>query len=89
MSSSSGTTINYTQEQISCVCETLLQSNDTNRLTRFLYSISNNPQISSNETVLRSRALIAFQRGNFKELYQILQSYNFDSAHHQKLQLLW
>ena len=38
---------------------------------------------------MRARAAVAFQNGNFKELYNILESRTFDTAYHHQLQEMW
>jgi hypothetical protein len=42
-----------------------------------------------NESVLKAKAVVAFHRGNFKELYKIMESNNFSPHNHPKLQALW
>ncbi|XP_015783735.1 protein sine oculis [Tetranychus urticae] len=78
-----------TNDQITCVCEALLQAKKIDKLTHFLWSIQDSPQIHYNETVLRSSAQVAFNRGNYKELYNILETHHFDKRYHQELQSLW
>ncbi|XP_013785875.1 homeobox protein six1-like [Limulus polyphemus] len=79
----------FTQEQVACVCEVLQQSGNIDRLGRFLWSLPACEHLHKNESVLKARALVAFHRGNFKELYHILESHNFSPAAHPKLQTLW
>ncbi len=59
------------------------------RLARFLWTLPSDESLQSNETVLRARAAVSYHRGNFKEVYTILQSYSFNSAFHPELQDLW
>ncbi|EPY80333.1 hypothetical protein CB1_000843003 [Camelus ferus] len=42
-----------------------------------------------NESVLKAKAVVAFHRGNFRELYKILESHQFSPHNHAKLQQLW
>nr|QRF78317.1 Six1/2 [Euperipatoides kanangrensis]VDH80597.1 six1b [Euperipatoides kanangrensis] len=79
----------FTQEQVACVCEVLQQSGNIERLGRFLWSLPACEHLHKNESVLKAKALVAFHRGNFKELYKILESNNFSPASHPKLQALW
>ncbi|XP_067005300.1 homeobox protein SIX6 [Anabrus simplex] len=79
----------FSAEQVTCMCEALLQSNDVDRLERFLRSLSPQGLIRGNEAVLRARAVVAFNRGNYHELYAILESHPFDGRHHAKLQQMW
>ncbi|XP_013773264.1 homeobox protein six1b-like [Limulus polyphemus] len=79
----------FTQEQVACVCEVLQQSGNIDRLGRFLWSLPACEHLQKNESVLKARALVAFHRNNFKELYRILESHNFTPASHPKLQALW
>ncbi|XP_054713472.1 homeobox protein six1-like [Uloborus diversus] len=79
----------FTQEQVACVCEVLQQSGHIERLGRFLWSLPACEHLQKNESVLKAKSLVAFHRGNFKELYRILESHNFSPASHPKLQALW
>ncbi|KAG8182006.1 hypothetical protein JTE90_012028 [Oedothorax gibbosus] len=79
----------FTQEQVACVCEVLQQSGNIERLGRFLWSLPACEHLQKNESVLKAKSLVAFHRGNFKELYRILESHNFSPASHPKLQALW
>lgn len=79
----------FTQEQVACVCEVLQQSGNIERLGRFLWSLPACEHLQKNESVLKAKALVAFHRGNFKELYRILESHNFSASAHPKLQTLW
>ena len=46
--------------------------------------------IFQNEAVLRAKAIVAFHLGNFREMYQILESRKFTTKDsHIKLQTLW
>ena len=84
---------NFTPVQVARVCETLEESGDVERLARFLWSLPVNPQarevLNEHETVLRSRCLVAFHSGDFKELYRILENHKFTKTSHGKLQAIW
>ena len=82
-------TFGFTQEQVACVCEVLQQSGDVERLARFLWSLPALETLQKNESVLKAKALVAFHRGNFKDLYKILESHAFAPSAHPKLQALW
>nr|XP_057914509.1 homeobox protein SIX2a isoform X2 [Doryrhamphus excisus] len=45
--------------------------------------------LHKNESVLKAKAVVAFHRGNFRELYKILESHQFSAHNHPKLQQLW
>jgi len=81
--------IGFTQEQVACVCEVLQQSGNIERLARFLWSLPSCDILHKNESVLKAKALVHFHRGQFKELYRILESHNFSPTSHPKLQSLW
>ncbi|XP_057316353.1 homeobox protein SIX6-like [Hydractinia symbiolongicarpus] len=89
----SGGSLPFSAEQISKVCETLEECGDVDRLSRFLWSLPNNPEvrnlINSNETILRSRAVVAFHNSHFHELYYILEHFRFNKKSHSKLQAIW
>ena len=48
-------------------------------------------ELNKSESVLRARAILAFCRGNFGEMYSILENNNFSNKRgsHAKLQTLW
>ena len=79
----------FTQEQVACVCEVLQQGGNIERLARFLWSLPACEHLHKNESVLKAKSVVAFHRGNFKELYKILESHNFSPHNHGKLQALW
>ena len=77
----------FTQEQVACVCEVLQQSGNIERLARFLWSLPACDQLHKNESVLKAKAVVAFHRANFKELYKLLESNSFSPHNHPKLQV--
>lgn len=79
----------YTLEQVACLCEALQQARNLDRLARFLWSLPPGDLLRTDETVLRAQAAVAFHRENYKELYGILESHNFDSKYHNELQQMW
>ncbi|KZC10909.1 PREDICTED: homeobox protein SIX2 [Dufourea novaeangliae] len=85
-----GTSIgNYTPDQISCMCETLSQSQDIEKLTRLLWSLPPGELLRGDESVLMARAMVAFHRGAYHELYSILESHPFSPRRHEDLQQMW
>lgn len=81
--------LSFSPEQIACICETLQQSGDIDKLARFLWSLPPNELLRGQEAVLRARAVVAFYRCAFQELYAILESHNFDPKYHNELQRMW
>ncbi|XP_032676289.1 homeobox protein SIX2-like isoform X2 [Odontomachus brunneus] len=79
----------FTQEQVACVCEVLQQAGSVERLSRFLWSLPACTRLHRHESVLKAKAIVAFHRGQFKELYRILESHTFSPNNHPKLQALW
>ncbi|XP_067317129.1 homeobox protein SIX5 [Anolis sagrei] len=83
----------FSAEQVSCVCEALLQAGDPHRLARFLATLPaealSSPDSPAGESLAKARALLAFQRGAFEELYGLLQSRPFGPPHHAFLQDLY
>lgn len=79
----------FTQEQVACVCEVLQQSGQIERLGRFLWSLPQCDKLQLNESVLKAKAVVAFHRGHFKELYRLLENHPFAPQNHAKLQALW
>ncbi|XP_018118037.1 homeobox protein SIX2 isoform X2 [Xenopus laevis] len=82
-------TFGFTQEQVACVCEVLQQGGNIERLGRFLWSLPACDHLHKNESVLKAKAVVAFHRGNFRELYKILEGHQFSPHNHPKLQQLW
>lgn len=58
-------------------------------ILRLIFCFSSCEKLQKNESVLKARAVVAFHRGNFKELYKILESHQFSPHNHPKLQALW
>ena len=85
----SGLSFGFTQEQVACVCEVLQQGGNIERLARFLWSLPGCEHLHKNESVLKAKAVVAFHRGNFRELYKIIENNNFSEHNHPKLQQLW
>ncbi|KAL5008918.1 hypothetical protein ScPMuIL_014499 [Solemya velum] len=79
----------FTQEQVACVCEVLQQGGNIDRLARFLWSLPSCEHLHKNESVLKAKAVVAFHKGNFKELYRMVETNNFSPHNHPKMQALW
>uniref|UniRef100_A0A8C4QI55 Homeobox domain-containing protein n=1 Tax=Eptatretus burgeri TaxID=7764 RepID=A0A8C4QI55_EPTBU len=82
-------TLRFTPEQVVCVCETLQQSGHVERLARFLSALPRGPMLEESESVLRARALVAFHRSDYSDIYNILESRCFSPSSHSMLQQLW
>ncbi|XP_003799570.1 homeobox protein SIX5 [Otolemur garnettii] len=83
------TGLRFSPEQVACVCEALLQAGHAGRLSRFLGALPPAERLRGSDPVLRARALVAFQRGEYAELYRLLESRPFPVAHHAFLQDLY
>lgn len=82
--------LSFSTDQISCLCEALLQAGNVDRLWRFLSTIPLSSELlRGNETLLKAQAVVAFHREEFKELYAILESYAFHPSNHGFLQDLY
>uniref|UniRef100_A0A8C8RBT5 SIX homeobox 5 n=1 Tax=Pelusios castaneus TaxID=367368 RepID=A0A8C8RBT5_9SAUR len=81
----------FSAEQVSCVCEALLQAGDPGRLGRFLGSLPAGEAgaAGAGESLAKARALLAFHRGDFAELYRLVRSRPFAAPHHPFLQDLY
>lgn len=88
----------FTQDQVACVCEVLLQSGCIDRLSSFLRSVpslSTCPPSSylsmqhSMESVLKAQAAVAFHQGRFSDLYALIEGNVFSPRSHSLLQQLW
>ena len=84
--------LNFSAQQVAQVCEQLEESGDTDRLARFLWSLSVIPGsnlLTQHESIIRARAIVAFQQNNFRELYTLLENNKFTRDSHPKLQAMW
>uniref|UniRef100_A0A8C2ZWF1 SIX homeobox 5 n=1 Tax=Cyclopterus lumpus TaxID=8103 RepID=A0A8C2ZWF1_CYCLU len=82
--------LSFSTDQVSCLCEALLQAGNVDRLWRFLSTIPPSSELlRGNETMLKAQALVAFHREEFKELYALLESYDFHPSNHGFLQDLY
>ncbi|KAM7399273.1 hypothetical protein PAMP_018554 [Pampus punctatissimus] len=82
--------LSFSTDQVSCLCEALLQAGNVDRLWRFLSTIPPSSELlRGNETLLKAQALVAFHRDEFKELYSILDSHDFHPSNHGFLQDLY
>ena len=93
----------FTPGQIDCISDSLQQRRDYRMLEQFLQDYSSNDQPGSgstnittarntnlnSESVVRGMAAVAYENGNYRELYQIIESREFDAAHHEELQRIW
>ncbi|XP_058827299.1 homeobox protein six1-like [Topomyia yanbarensis] len=69
--------------------QVLQQAGNIERLGRFLWSLPQCDKLQLNESVLKAKAVVAFHRGNFKELYRLLEHHQYAPHNHAKLQALW
>lgn len=67
----------------------LQQAGNVDRLGRFLWSLPQCDKLQLNESVLKAKAVVAYSRGHYKELYRILEMHSFSPQNHPKLQALW
>ncbi|XP_061682400.1 homeobox protein SIX5 [Syngnathoides biaculeatus] len=82
--------VSFSTEQVSCLCEALLQAGNVDRLWRFLSTIHPSSELlRGNETLLKAQALVAFHKERFKELYALLESHDFQPCNHVFLQDLY
>lgn len=85
-------TFAFPVEQVANVCEKLEESGDIDRLARFLWSLTANPNIgelNKSEAVLRAQAIVNFHTGRYREMYSILEHNKFTKDSHGKLQAMW
>lgn len=83
-------TYGFRMEQVTCIIEVLINSREINKLAKFILSLPKQPaDISKSEVVLKARAMIFFHRGQFRELYELLENNNFSIENHPTMQNLW
>ena len=71
------------------VCENLINSGKLDRLERFLWAIPDREKHENSEIILVAHSYLAFQRGEFKRLYELLQRRPYSKKYHRQLQYLW
>lgn len=81
--------LSFSSEQVLCMCEALQQKNDIEKLTTFLWSLPPDDLTLNNESIIRARAVVAYHRNSFHELYALLESHCFAVTYHPDLQSLW
>jgi len=81
--------INYTIEQLDCVCDVLTQSQDFDTLAKFLWSLPINEIVNSSECVLKAKAHVALHQARYKDLYTLLETHDFNHEIHPLLQQMW
>ncbi|XP_037080030.1 homeobox protein SIX6-like [Pollicipes pollicipes] len=78
------------REQVDCLLKVSLERRDFRRLSAILGQVSMKEGAGgASQTVHRARVHAAFQRGDFKQVYQVLESQPFDAKYHSELQHLW
>ena len=81
----------FNEEQIDCIAGVLIKARDMDGIDKFLKSMTNTKITSTNtsEIVLLAKCELSFAKGNFKEVYKILETSSFDAGHHTHLQDMW
>ncbi|XP_043246551.1 homeobox protein SIX6-like [Amphibalanus amphitrite] len=77
------------REQVDCLLMVALQRQDFRRLEAILAHSPQKEGAAASQTIHRARVHAAFQRGDFKQVYQVLESQQFDAKYHTELQHLW
>ncbi|VDP69327.1 unnamed protein product [Echinostoma caproni] len=88
-SNPTGTEWCFNDSQIACICEVLQQREDVDRMEHFLQSLPKDDSVQLLESVLVARATVAFYRGQYTELYSLLEAHSFSAENHGRLQSLW
>lgn len=87
------TTLSFTEEQVDCICDSLQQKRDVKKLEYFLklYEAEKQPKNvgKASEAFMRAKAFVAFERGRYRELYNIIETREFESKFHPMLQDMW
>lgn len=81
--------ISFSSEQVNCICQALQEAGNVEKLDRFLWALPPHQRLRGHETVLCARAVVAYHKAAYRELYAILASQNFDSRYHIMLQKMW
>ncbi|XP_040565109.1 LOW QUALITY PROTEIN: uncharacterized protein [Lepeophtheirus salmonis] len=83
----------FTSHQIDCICDSLMQRGKINLLEDFIHDWCSHSYHESgkehSDSVIRAIAYVAFEKGDFKKVYSIMETKVFDSKYHSKLQEMW
>ena len=80
----------FSVNEIVRFCEFLEESDQVERLARFLWSLPDNvDELECCEAIVVARIVVASHKHAFDELYRLIQGRNFSSCYHEKLQMLW
>ena len=84
----------FNDEQIDCICDSLQQRGDVSKLENFLQMLETTEKPSKmggkiTEAVMRAKAFVAFERGRYRELYNIIETREFAQKYHPLLQDMW
>ena len=90
-STSPSKSLGFRKEQVDCICDVLIQAREMDKLSKFLNTLpaSYLTNDGASEIILKAKAEVAFAKGSYKEVYNLLQSYNFHSDYHKHLQDMW
>ncbi|XP_043461386.1 homeobox protein SIX6-like [Leptopilina heterotoma] len=78
----------FSEEQIICLCKSMVQKKDMANLERFLYTLQPY-QLARGESVLMAKAYVAFHNHAFTDVYNILERNKFSPEYHPELQQMW
>ena len=59
------------------------------KLSKFIWSLPQCDSLQKHESILKAKAVVYFHKGNFRELYRILETHNYMPENHLRLQQLW
>jgi len=83
----------FNDEQIDCICDSLQQRGDVPKLENFLQMFDTPEKVQkmgkATEAVMRAKAFVAFERGRYRELYNIIETREFAQKYHPQLQDMW
>ena len=82
--------LQFKSEQIDCICEALLQAGDMHKLGSFLSGLPTTSEVTcQSEIIQRAKVTVAYHRGAYKEVYNLLENHNFSGKYHSDLQDIW
>lgn len=80
----------FRMEQITCIIDVLINSREIDKLSKFVLSLPTSPtNLQEAEVVLKAKAMIFFHRGQFRELYELIENNHFSMDNHPAMQNLW
>ena len=81
----------FSRQQVDCICNVLIKSSEIPKLSKFLKTLPDSYLTidGTSQVILRAKVEVAYSESKFKEVYNLLETGNFDEKYHPHLQNIW